>query len=136
MANFQGLRTVNVHDSFNPLRNLWRNVLIVAIEDAIKIKKNIIKYSDFYSGRRFYELDYVSLPNRDFDAVCSMAELDGALVRRKVNQVLERMENNDDDMPTMPWKRLYQSKGIYRESDGNHTPVSTVWFKRRNKNYE
>ena len=120
-----GLKAVNLHDPFNPLRNLWRNVLIVAIEDAIKIKKQVVKYSDFYAHRRFHELDYVSLPNRDFDHVCSMAELDGSLVRKKINKILNEMEN-DDNMPEMPWKRLYQSKGIYRESDGNHTPVSAV----------
>ena len=119
-----GLKAINLEDPFNPLRNLWRNVLIVAIEDAIKIKKQTIKYSEFYGKRRFYELDYVSLPNRDFDHVCSMAELDGSLVRKKVNQLLERMER--DDLPEMPWKRLYQSKGIYRESDGNHISVSAV----------
>ena len=121
-----GLKAINLEDPFNPLRNLWRNVLIVAIEDAIKIKRQVVKYKEFYERRRFHELDYVSLPNRDFDAVCSMAELDGALVRKKVNQVLERIEKDDKDMPTMPWKRLYQSKGIYRESDGNHTPVSAM----------
>lgn len=121
-----GLKAVNLHDPFNPLRNLWRNVLIVSIEDAIKIKKQIVKYKELYEKRRFHEIDYVSLPNRDFDSVCSMAELDGNLVRRKINEVLERMEKNDKDMPSMPWKRLYQSKGIYRESDGNHIPVSAM----------
>ena len=121
-----GLKAVNLHDPFNPLRNLWRNVLIVSIEDAIKIKKQIVKYKELYEKRRFHEIDYVSLPNRDFDSVCSMAELDGNLVRKKVNQVLERMEKDDEDMPSMPWKRLYQSKGIYRESDGNHIPVSAM----------
>ena len=121
-----GLKAINLEDSFNPLRNLWRNVLIVAIEDAIKIKRQTIKYSEFYGKRRFYELDYVSLPNRDFDHVCSMAELDGSLVRKKINALLERMERDGNNMPTMPWKRLYQSKGIYRESDGNHISVSAV----------
>ena len=121
-----GLKAINLEDPFNPLRNLWRNVLIVAIEDAIKVKRQVVKYSEFYQKRRFHELDYVSLPNRDFDHVCSMAELDGSLVRKKVNALLERMESNDKDMPEMPWKRLYQSKGIYRESDGNHISVSAM----------
>ena len=121
-----GLKAINLEDPFNPLRNLWRNVLIVAIEDAIKVKRQTVKYKEFYEKRRFHELDYVSLPNRDFDSVCSMAELDGSLVRKKVNALLERMESNGNNMPEMPWKRLYQSKGIYRESDGNHTPVSAM----------
>jgi hypothetical protein len=121
-----GLKAINLEDPFNPLRNLWRNVLIVSIEDAIKIKRQVVQYKELYEKRRFHELDYVSLPNRDFDAVCSMAELDGSLVRKKVNQVLERIEKDDNNMPSMPWKRLYQSKGIYRESDGNHTSVSAM----------
>jgi len=29
-------RTLNEYDTFNPVRNLWRNVLIVAIEDVVK----------------------------------------------------------------------------------------------------
>ena len=82
-----GLKAINLEDPFNPLRNLWRNVLIVAIEDAIKVKRQTVKYKEFYEKRRFHELDYVSLPNRDFDHVCSMAELDGSLVRKKVNQL-------------------------------------------------
>ena len=126
-----GLKAINLEDPFNPLRNLWRNVLIVSIEDAIKIKRQVVKYKEFYERRRFHELDYVSLPNRDFDAVCSMAELDGALVRKKVNQVLERIEKDGNNMPTMPWKRLYQSQGFNRESDGNYTPMSAMWFTRR-----
>jgi hypothetical protein len=35
MANLNQ-RALNEYDTFNPVRNLWRNVLIVAIEDVIK----------------------------------------------------------------------------------------------------
>ena len=51
MADY-GTRTLNEYDAFNPVRNLWRNVLIVAISDAIKIKvtqlntKNFMKKED------------------------------------------------------------------------------------------
>ena len=41
-----GLKAINLEDPFNPLRNLWRNVLIVAIEDAIKIKRQTVKYKE------------------------------------------------------------------------------------------
>ena len=40
MASYE--KALNEFDTFNPVRNLWRNVLIVAISDAIKIKANII----------------------------------------------------------------------------------------------
>ena len=115
-------------DTFNPVKNLWRNVLIVAISDAIKIKTNIIKFKEFYEKRRFHEIDYVTLPNSDFAKICEYAELDHNMVRKKVTKTLDDMEKNydKDNMPEMPWKRLYQSKGINRESSGNHTAVSEL----------
>jgi len=127
MADY-GTRTLKEFDTFNPVKNLWRNVLIVAISDAIKVKSNIIKFSDFYKNKRFQELDYVTLPNSDFAKICEYAELDHNMVRKKVIKTLESMEKNYDkeNMPEMPWKRLYQSKGINRESSGNHTAVSEL----------
>ena len=126
MADY-GTRTLKEFDTFNPIRNLWRNVLVNAISDAIKIKANIVKFKDFYERRRFHELDYVTLPNSDFAKVCEYAELDHNIVRKKIIKTLEKMENNyDKSMSSLPWKRLYQSKGINRESSGNHTPVSEL----------
>ena len=123
-----GSKTLNEYDTFNPVRNLWRNVLIVAISDAIKIKSNIVKYKEFYEKKRFHELDYVTLSNSDFAKVCELAELDHNIVRKKVIKTLDNMERNYDknNMPKMPWKRLYQSKGINREASGNHTAVSEL----------
>lgn len=125
MANYE--KALVDFDTFNPIRNLWRNVLVNAIEDAIKIKANIVKFKDFYEKKRFHELDYVTLPNSDFAKVCEYAELDHNIVRKKIIKTLEKMENNyDKSMSSLPWKRLYQSKGINRESSGNHTPVSEL----------
>jgi hypothetical protein len=122
MANL-ALRTLNEYDTFNPVRNLWRNVLVVAIEDAIKIKTMTLKFKHFYAkqNRRWHELDYVSLPNQDFDSVCYLANLDGNIVRRKINETLERMEKTygKGDMPDMPWKRLYNTNVINK----NYTTV-------------
>ena len=127
MADY-GSRTLNEYDTFNPVRNLWRNVLVVSISDAIKIKSNIVKFKEFYEKRRFHEIDYVTLPNSDFAKICEYAELDHNLVRKKVIKTLNNMEKNydKDNMPSMPWKRLYQSKGINRESSGNYTTMSKL----------
>ena len=126
MADY-GTRTLKEFDTFDPIRNLWRNVLVNAISDAIKVKANIVKFKDFYEKRRFHELDYVTLPNSDFAQICEYAELDHNLVRKKIIKTLEKMENNyDKSMSSLPWKRLYQSKGINRESSGNYTPVSKL----------
>ena len=126
MANYE--KALNEYDTFNPVRNLWRNVLIVAISDAIKIKSNIVKFKEFYEKRRFHEIDYVTLPNSDFAKICEYAELDHNLVRKKIIITLDNMEKNYDkgNMPEMPWKRLYQSKGINRESSGSYTTVSKL----------
>jgi len=123
-----GSKTLNEYDTFNPVRNLWRNVLIVAISDAIKIKSNIIKFKEFYASKRFHEIDYVTLPNSDFAKICEYAELDHNLVRKKIIITLDNMEENydKDNMPKMPWKRLYKSKGINRESSGNYTTMSKL----------
>ena len=134
MARYQpgnfGFKTLVEYDVRDPIRNLWRNVLVVALEDAIKIKNKTLKFSEFYANKRFHELDYVSLPNRDFDGVCQLAQLDGNLVRKKINQFLKGMEENygknKNNMPTLPWKRLYQSEGVDRKPDGNHTSMSTM----------
>ena len=121
-------KTLIEHDNFDPVRNLWRNVLVTAIEDAIKLKNRTIEFKQFYKNRRFHEIDYVTLPNRDFDGVCQLAQLDGNIVRKKINKVMKDMEDNygKNDMPKMPWKRLYQSHGFNRESDGNYTAMSTM----------
>ena len=132
MARYQqgnfGFKTLVEFDELNPIKNLWRNVLVAALSDAIKIKSRTLKFSEFYKNKKFQELDYVTLPNRDFDAVCQLSELDGNLVRKKINKVMKEMEDNygKSNMPKMPWKRLYQSEGLNRESDGNHTSMSAM----------
>ena len=37
MANY-GTKTFNLYEKRDPIRNLWRNVLIVGIEDLLKKK--------------------------------------------------------------------------------------------------
>jgi hypothetical protein len=121
-------KTLIEYDNFDPVRNLWRNVLVVAIEDAIKLKNRTIEFKKFHKDKIYYEIEYVTKPNRDFDGVCYMAQLDGNIVRKKINKVMKEMENNygKNNMPKMPWKRLYKSSGFNRESDGNYTSMPTV----------
>ena len=95
MAEFQGLRTVDVIASRrrDPYKSLWRNVLIVAIEDAIKDTVRRCQFKDFYDGTRSLEVDYVTEPNQDFATVCHYADLDHSLVRSKVKKTLGRIED-------------------------------------------
>ena len=95
MAEFQGLKTVDVIASRrkDPHKSLWRNVLIVAIEDAIKDTVRRCQFKDFYDGTRSLEVDYVTEPNQDFATVCHYADLDHSLVRSKVKKTLGRIED-------------------------------------------
>ena len=128
MEKLLGNKTLIEFDERDPIRNLWRNVLVVAIEDAIKIKSAFIKFSEFYNGKKSYELDYVTKDNRDFNKVCELAQLDGNIVRKKINKVMKEMEENHgkSTMPKMPWKRLYQSKGVSGQSNGDNQPMSIM----------
>jgi|TARA_R100000005_G_C4830574_1_gene107149 hypothetical protein len=97
MANLQNLfpKAVNVlGERLNPERSLWRNVLIVALEDAIgkhwKNKNLGIANShlvdcdfDVHTKRaRAYFLE----PNRDFVMVCQYAGFDYEYIRMKAKQ--------------------------------------------------
>ena len=39
-------KTLELHEKREPIRNLWRNVLIVAIEDLLKKKEIHIKFNN------------------------------------------------------------------------------------------
>jgi len=87
------LKTLNENEEFNPIRNLWRNVLITAIEDVIKATKVLVKantfvvtdkYKHYYSHAQKTELEYFTIPNQDFYDVCQFAEIDHTQVRKNV----------------------------------------------------
>jgi|TARA_E500000318_G_scaffold87684_1_gene84681 hypothetical protein len=105
-----GLKAVSLYETFNPIRNLWRNVLIVAIEDAIKMTNLIAKYPEFYGHKRYHSIDYVTLPNSDFVKICEYSDLDHNIVRKKIIETLERIKDGKKDMPAMFGKWLLQSK--------------------------
>ena len=93
MANLQRLfpKAVNVlGERRNPERSLWRNVLIVALEDAIGKG-----WRDYGIGRG-YQCEraraYFLEPNRDFALVCHYAGFDHEYVRMKAKKFME--ENN------------------------------------------
>ena len=45
MANSINLKTFNLYETLDPERNLWRNVLIVALEDAMGLHYSDKNYS-------------------------------------------------------------------------------------------
>ena len=81
------LRTVDNTERFDPVRNLWRNVLIVALEDAIG--KGWKDYGITYAYRTERAQAYFLEPNRDFVLVCQYAGFDHEYVRNKVRKFIK-----------------------------------------------
>ena len=89
MANLQQfLRNLNtLGEERDPVRSLWRNVLIVALEDALG-KNKIIHYPYIKSAR-----EYFLEPNRDFITVCEYAGFDHEYIRMKAKNYFGKEEN-------------------------------------------
>ncbi len=91
------LKALNIAgESKDPVKSLWRNVLIVALEDAMGrgFKAYGMSYSNFAdSSRRWF-----TEPNADFKAVCTFAGFDHEYIRMKAtkffNKALDERNNN------------------------------------------
>lgn len=117
MVGFLGLKTIDVIESKrkDPNKSLWRNVLIVAIEDAIKATERKCMFREFYANKRNLEIEYVTEPNQDFATVCHYADLDHSLVRSKVRRTLNRIEDNYAKKDMSELQREWVSKGNRNE---------------------
>ena len=117
------LRTLQENEEFNPIRNLWRNVLIAAIEDLVKATKVLVnantfvvtdKYKHYYSHAQKTELEYFTVPNKDFYDVCQFAEIDHTQVRKNVLKRVKQIQlkegmNGKSYMPGLQGQRLHQN---------------------------
>ena len=113
MANLNQ-RALNEYDTFNPVRNLWRNVLIVAIEDVIKKTTVSARFKNYYSHAQQTALEYFAIPNQDFYDVCKFAELDHTQVRRNVIERVKQIQlkeglNGKSYMPILQGERLQKN---------------------------
>jgi len=98
MANLQSLfpKAVNLYEQRDPERNLWRNVLIVALEDALgrhALNKNY-GYSRTSSAK--LSRSYFTEPNGDFKMVCNLAGFDHEYIRMKAKQYFNRKKKEND----------------------------------------
>lgn len=113
MANLN-LKTLSENEEFNPIRNLWRNVLIVAIEDVIKKTTVSARFKNYYSHAQQTALEYFAIPNQDFYDVCQFAEMDHTQVRRNVLKRVKQIQlkeglNGKSYMPGLQGQRLQKS---------------------------
>jgi len=129
MARYQegnfGFKTLNLYEKKDPLKNLWRNVLIVGIEDLLKKKEIQIKFN----VQQKYSLEEMWFEHEDFDLICEYSELAPKIVRKRVFEAIERIKNKyaeKRNMSEMPGQWFYKSEGINREPNRHSTTMYNV----------
>ena len=79
-------------DNKNPIQSLWRNVLIVALEDALG--KGFQTYGMSYRNYNDSARRWFTDPNADFKAVCMFAGFDHEYIRMKATKYFRKEEND------------------------------------------
>ena len=97
MAKLQSVfpKAVNIlGERQDPYRSLWRNVLIVALEDAVgrhwRNKNFGISKGRYAEAAQAYFLE----PNRDFALVCQYAGFDHEYIRMKSRKFINEYNND------------------------------------------
>ena len=125
MADFGTLKTVSLYEKKDPVRDLWRNVLIVGIEDLIKKKK-----LQYQWNRKAYCLEEMWFYHDDFKLICEFAQLEHAIVKKKVFKAIEELkekyEKRETSMPTMSGKGLHKDQKISGRSKRWNSSMSNV----------
>lgn len=117
-------KTVELHEKKDPIRNLWRNVLIVAIEDLLKKKEIHIKFNN-----KKYSLEEMWFHHEDFNTICELAQFEPKIIRKRIYEAIQKIERkyaNKKNMSEMPGKWFYKSEGISREPNRYSTTMYPV----------
>jgi len=125
MVNFERLRTVNLYEKKDPIRDLWRNVLIVGIEDLLK-KKEL----QYQWGRKAYCLEEMWFHHEDFKLICEFAQLEHAIVKRKVfkavEKIKEKYEKGEESMSKMSGQWVHKNQEVSGRSKRWYSAMSLV----------
>ena len=114
-------KTLELHEKRDPVRNLWRNVLIVAIEDLLKKKEVHIKYNN-----KKYSLEEMWLHHEDFNLVCEWAQFEPKIIRKRIYEAIQKIERkyeNKRNMSEMSGKWFFQSDEINRRPNRGSTTM-------------
>jgi len=114
-------KTLELHEKRDPVRNLWRNVLIVAIEDLLKKKEVHIKYNN-----KKYSLEEMWVHHEDFNLVCEWAQFEPKIIRKRIYEAIQKIERkyeNKRNMSEMPGKWFYKSDEINRRPNRGSTTM-------------
>ena len=121
MVNLERLKTVNLYEKKDPVRDLWRNVLIVGIEDLIKKKK-----LQYQWNRKAYCLEEMWFHHEDFKLICEFAQLEHSIVKKKVFKAIEKLKEKYEKRETMSGEWLHKDKEISGRSKGWNSSMSNV----------
>ena len=125
LSNSPIQKTIELHEKKDPVRNLWRNVLIGGIEDLLKKKEIQIKFN----APEKYSLEEMWFDHEDFDLICEYSQLAPKIVRKRVFETIERIRNkyvSKRNMSEMPGKWFYKSEEINREPNRHSTTMYNV----------
>ena len=126
MENYPRLQTLK-EEKKDPIRTLWRNVLLTAVIDLLKKKEIQFKFK--LKKRSHEELWFYE---EDFDLVCEYSQYSPTAVRKKVMKAIKKMEKKYDDkrrekdMSSMSWKWVYKNSGIGGEQETNNKSMPTM----------
>ena len=117
-------KSLEASDLKDPIRDLWRNVLIVALEDALGkgFKKKGLAIDAHAESHRAYFTE----PNRDFKIVCEYAGFDHEYIRMKAKQFFtkklkERKADAQRNMPELQRKWFHKSSLQSGERRSTHS---------------
>lgn len=130
-SNLHKLKTISLFENRDPIRNLWRNVLIVAIEDLVKNVRVAVRFKAYHAHAHKTALEYFMIPNDDFRYVCEYAGFEPDVVRDKVlkevNRLkLEKGKNGKSYLPKMRGQWILQGKGVNRQPRRSSASMSNV----------
>ena len=118
-------KTISLHEKKDPIRNLWRNVLIQALEDLLKNKELQAKRNE-----KKFSNEEIWFYSEDFKLVCEYAQFEADIVKKRTFESIEKIRKkyakNKNNMSEMPRQWLYKTTEINRQSNTNNRTMSVV----------
>ena len=79
-------KTVELHEKKDPIKNLWRNVLIIGLEDLLKNKeKQAMRAAKSFSKEEIW------FYSDDFKLICEYADIEPDMVKKRTFEAIERI---------------------------------------------
>jgi hypothetical protein len=116
-------KTLEDYEKHDPVRNLWKNVLIIALEDLLKNKeKQAMRSVKLFSKEEMWFF------SKDFKLICEFAGLQPDIVKKRTFKTVERIRKKyvQKNMSKMSGKWLYKSEGINRKPNQHSTTMYPV----------